>query len=106
MGFFKRLRLKRAKHKTSKSEGHNGYYPVYNASNFLSPNLTKDYGQELPENVLRLIFQFVCPHSQDDSLSTSEESMTEDGCMLCDMRDLAHCATTCRKWYPIVQGVL
>jgi hypothetical protein len=32
--------------------------------------------------------------------------MTEDGCMLCDMRDLAHCAVVCKRWYLAARGVL
>ncbi|KAF4201958.1 hypothetical protein CNMCM8927_000872 [Aspergillus lentulus] len=32
--------------------------------------------------------------------------MTEDGCMLCDMRDLAHCAVVCKRWYLAAQSIL
>ncbi|KAJ5688793.1 hypothetical protein N7462_003185 [Penicillium macrosclerotiorum] len=51
----------------------------------------RDYTRKLPRPVLAYIFALVCPHTVDNSYETSEESMT-DGCMLCDMRDLAHCA--------------
>lgn len=105
MKFLKHLRLKsRSKnHKGSSFEVHsNGFN-----NRFVSPPppLSKDYGQELPPAVLRRIFSHVCPHTLDDSLQSSEESLTE-GCGLCDMRDLARCAQACRKWYPIVQQVL
>jgi hypothetical protein len=51
-----------------------------------------------PATVLDRIFSFVCPHSNDESYETCEQSATEDACMLCDLRDLAHCAAVSRKW--------
>lgn len=32
--------------------------------------------------------------------------MSTDGCMLCDMRDLAHCALVCKRWYTPAQSLL
>ncbi|KAK4172195.1 hypothetical protein QBC36DRAFT_79583 [Triangularia setosa] len=55
----------------------------------------------LPEGVLRGIFGFVCPHATDDSYETFEGSSfvgEEERCMLCDMRDLAHCVAVNRRW--------
>ncbi|KAK4227087.1 hypothetical protein QBC38DRAFT_206197 [Podospora fimiseda] len=52
----------------------------------------------LPAPVLERIFTFVCPHSKDESYETCEQSSVEDACMLCDLRDLAHCVAVCRKW--------
>lgn len=52
----------------------------------------------LPPHVLESIFAFVCPHATDKSYQTCEESGTEDACMLCDLRDLAHCVAVCKKW--------
>ncbi|OJJ44009.1 hypothetical protein ASPZODRAFT_72780 [Penicilliopsis zonata CBS 506.65] len=66
----------------------------------------RDLTKALPPTVLSKIFSFVCPHALDDSYDTSEESMTEDGCMLCDMRDLANCAQVCRRWRPEAQALL
>ncbi|KAE8149598.1 hypothetical protein BDV25DRAFT_156011 [Aspergillus avenaceus] len=66
----------------------------------------QDYTKKLPRRVLIHIFSFVCPHADDTSYNTSEESMTEDGCMLCDMRDLAHCALVCKRWSMDAQAVL
>ena len=60
----------------------------------------------LPVNVLKEIFASVCPHTRDESYSTSEDSMIEDGCMLCDMRDLAQCASVCRQWTETAQDLL
>lgn len=57
----------------------------------------RDYTRKLPRPVLAYIFVLVCPHCVDESYETSEESMT-DGCMLCDMRDLAHSAQVCKRW--------
>jgi hypothetical protein len=54
--------------------------------------------QSLPPHVLEKIFAFVCPHAVDDSYQTCEESGSEDACMLCDLRDLAHCVAVCKKW--------
>ncbi|KAK4159387.1 hypothetical protein QBC43DRAFT_130955 [Cladorrhinum sp. PSN259] len=52
----------------------------------------------LPAPVLKRIFTFVCPHSCDESYETCEQSSVEAACMLCDLRDLAHCVAVCRKW--------
>ena len=53
---------------------------------------------DLPAPVLGRIFAFVCPHSRDESYDTCEESAIEDTCMLCDLRDLAHCVAVCKRW--------
>lgn len=71
----------------------------------LPPNAVHLFKQ-LPNPVLARILSFVCPHAADSSYDTSEESMTEDGCMLCDMRDLAHCAVVCRRWYSVARSLL
>lgn len=65
-----------------------------------------DYTQRLPDKVLANIFSYVCPHSQDTSYETCEDSQIGDGCMLCDLRDLAKSAQTCRKWYATAQSML
>ncbi|KAL2865069.1 F-box domain protein [Aspergillus lucknowensis] len=70
------------------------------------PGYAIDLTKQLPRPVLARIFTFVCPHAVNNTYDTSEESMTEDGCMLCDMRDLAHCALVSRRWYPVAQPLL
>lgn len=70
------------------------------------PSPLGDLTRRLPDPVLARIFAFVCPHAVDASYDTSEESMTEDGCMLCDMRDLAHCTLVSRRWYPVARSLL
>lgn len=70
------------------------------------PVVRRDVAKNLPPRVLARIFAFVCPHAADNSYASSEESMTEDGCMLCDMRDLAHCALVCKLWRLEAQALL
>lgn len=53
---------------------------------------------QLPGALLERIFSFVCPHTQDETYESCEQSAVEDTCMLCDLRDLAHCAQVSRKW--------
>ncbi|PNY26074.1 Uncharacterized protein TCAP_03989 [Tolypocladium capitatum] len=61
---------------------------------------------QVPPAVLRRIFAFVCPHSQDESYETCEESANDVGCMLCDLRDLSHCAQVSRSWRASAMVVL
>lgn len=51
--------------------------------------------------ILSRIFAFVCPHTQDESYETCEESAMEDACMLCDLRDLAHAGMTQKSWRAV-----
>ncbi|KAK3685537.1 hypothetical protein B0T22DRAFT_221162 [Podospora appendiculata] len=52
----------------------------------------------LPPAILERIFAFVCPHTLDESYETCEQSAIEDACMLCDLRDLAHCVAVSKRW--------
>ena len=61
---------------------------------------------QLPPAVLQRIFAFVCPHSRDESYETCEESANDVGCMLCDLRDLSHCAQVSRSWRASAMVVL
>ncbi|KAL4995426.1 hypothetical protein BDV10DRAFT_132775 [Aspergillus recurvatus] len=105
MGFLSRLRGR------SKSQSRAGNAVSYDHLRMNRdipplPSHLGDITKRLPPPVLARIFSFVCPHAVDNSYDTSEESMTEDGCMLCDMRDLAHCALVSRRWYPIARSLL
>ncbi|KAH8430765.1 F-box domain protein [Aspergillus melleus] len=102
MGFLSRLR------KRSKSLGRAGksnavsydHLRTHDPLPRVPVNITGgDHTKKLPPQVLARIFVHVCPHANDGSYESSEESMTEDGCMLCDMRDLAHCALVCKRWF-------
>ncbi|KAL2122371.1 hypothetical protein VTJ04DRAFT_2826 [Mycothermus thermophilus] len=53
---------------------------------------------QFPSAIYERIFAFVCPHTRDESYATCEQSSVEDTCMLCDLRDLAHCVAVCRRW--------
>ncbi|KAI7553347.1 hypothetical protein KC331_g1291 [Hortaea werneckii] len=66
----------------------------------------RDQTQRLPDNILESIFEYTCPHTLDHTYEPSERSQIGDGCMLCDLRDLASCAQVCRKWYAIAQRQL
>ncbi|CAD6500304.1 BgTH12-07484 [Blumeria graminis f. sp. triticale] len=61
---------------------------------------------QLPQQVLERIFSFVCPHTQDETYESCESSAHSEACMLCNLRDLAHCARACRKWEEAVHNVL
>lgn len=65
-----------------------------------------DVTARLPSGVWYRIFSYVCPHSEDESYESAEDSMVEDGCMLCDMRDLASCALVCRRWNNVARRML
>lgn len=98
MGFLSRLRKRSKSHSRA---GNAVSYEHLRTDREIVPPLPimgTDYTKRLPRRVLIRIFSFVCPHTEDNSYDTSEESMTEDGCMLCDMRDLAHCALVCKRW--------
>lgn len=99
MGFLKNLRSK------SRMKGERS--PP--SSPYRSPNYARggrDFTTRLPEKVLANIFSYVCPHTQDYTYESCESSQIGDGCMLCDLRDLAHCAQACRKWYAVGQQQL
>ncbi|KAG9250851.1 uncharacterized protein F5Z01DRAFT_628568 [Emericellopsis atlantica] len=53
---------------------------------------------DLPSRVLQRIFAFVCPHACDESYETCEDSASDAACMLCDLRDLAHCTRVSKSW--------
>lgn len=67
--------------------------PLYPPSQFSARLL-----DHLPPGVLERIFAFVCPHAHDETYETCEESANDRGCMLCDLRDLSHCARVSRTW--------
>ncbi|KAF2497172.1 F-box domain protein [Lophium mytilinum] len=98
MGFMKHFRSRSKLRDKDKDLHQQHFFPaVYTGPDRIS---------RLPEKVLRLIFQNVCPHSTDETCESSESSIVSDGCMLCDLRDLANCSKTRRQWYPIASGLL
>ena len=66
-----------------------------------------DWTAALPQNVMQMIFEYVCPHTMDESYVCNEDSPTEEmGCMLCNMRDLSHCVLVCKRWRKFAVPVL
>lgn len=96
MGFMKRFRRPKSPKNKDLRVRDAFVFPAYTGP---------DQTQRLPDTILRRIFEEVCPHSTDESFEPSEES-GHDGCMSCDMRDLAHCALTKRQWYGVAAGLL
>ncbi|WPH03732.1 Hypothetical protein R9X50_00661500 [Acrodontium crateriforme] len=97
MGLLKHLRSRSRLKDSPQSPPQYSYY---------SPNGSIDHVSRLPSKVLDNIFTYVCPHVQDQSYESSERSQIGDGCMLCDLRDLANCARVCRRWYTSAQQKL
>jgi len=101
MGFLRHIRS-RTKLKSSTAEaqvfGQYEHQAAYRSPSRPAP--------ELPAKVLNLLFSYICPHTEDEAYTTSEDSMIGDGCMLCDMRDLSHCASVCRSWARVAQDHL
>ncbi|KZL87861.1 f-box domain-containing protein, partial [Colletotrichum incanum] len=61
---------------------------------------------DLPDTVLQDIMRCVCPHAQDGTYETCESSAALDACALCHLRDLAHCARVCKRWYKLATDML
>lgn len=80
--------------------------PQYAAPPLPQNNYRGTAAAHLPASVLERIFGFVCPHALDDTYETAEETTTEGGCMLCDMRDLSRMALVSRRWNAAVVSVL
>jgi hypothetical protein len=101
MGFLDRLK------KGSKSKGqHSPEAAVYESRDKSYFELQRAPPVPLPPKVLRLIFQYVCPHTLDESYETLENSMPLDACALCDAGHLNNCALVCRKWSESAQKIL
>lgn len=73
----------------------------YFATSF-PPNPTR----QVPSDLLVELLSYVCPHAQDGSYVSCEDSMMDGGCMLCDMRDLASCARVDKQWSEAVTQLL
>jgi hypothetical protein len=97
MGFMKRFRRQKSPKKDARLRD-DFSYP---SAAYYGPDCT----QRLDDKILRRIFEEVCPHTTDESFDSSEDS-GNDGCMTCDMRDLAHCALAKRQWYGVAAGLL
>lgn len=71
-----------------------------------TPPVSGELFAKLPAPLLERIFSFVCSHTRDETYESCENSAVEDTCMLCDLRDLAHCAQASRRWRKLAGNVL
>lgn len=94
-------RIKDAVKKRKKQQSEQAVSQLIN--NSTSPS---DPTKRMSSRHLSIVLSCICPHTLDDSYKSSEECLTKDGCMLCDMRDLAHCALVNKKWYMAAQPLL
>jgi hypothetical protein len=101
---FKNFPVKKNKSKEKKADNL-GFGALRQVPPHLIPPYT-DFTLKLPLAILERIFRYICPHSQDDTYESCEQSAVEDACMLCDLRDLAHCAIACRRWRDIALYIL
>lgn len=101
MKFLKHIRSRsKVKDKDKHNARGNGYAPQYS----LTPG--KDPTARLPPAILQRIFIEVCPLTVDDTYDSSEESLVDYGCALCDVKELAQCALVSRKWWSVAQDLL
>ncbi|KAF2436870.1 hypothetical protein EJ08DRAFT_691183 [Tothia fuscella] len=103
MGLFKRMRSRPKLEHDEKTNGHGTNGHIYYPS---QPLPGRDFIQRLPAKIVQNIFEYVCPHVLDRSYDISENSQVGESCMLCDLRDLAHCAGVRRDWYQLAQELL
>ena len=105
MKFLSHMRSKsKLKNNGNEAQIYNHQVPEYKTTHRRGgPNPTA----KIPVKLLSQILSYVCPHTQDDTYTTCEDSMLDGGgCMLCEMRDLAHCALVSRQWADAVQTCL
>jgi hypothetical protein len=101
MGFLRNIRSRsKLKHTKAEAQVYGSQAPQQQYHNNGRPM------PQLPDRVLKLLFSYVCPHIEDETYSTSEDSMIGDGCCLCEMRDLSCCASVNRSWAGIAQALL
>lgn len=117
MNFFKRLivliRSQKSRRRRSRASSASNptattttYSSNYNASSISihNGNSRQDSAAaRAPPEVLLNIFSFICPHALDHSHKSAENSITESGCMLCGMRDLARVSLVCKEWHQVAQ---
>ncbi|RDW71475.1 hypothetical protein BP6252_08038 [Coleophoma cylindrospora] len=104
MKWFKRKKAKKALQQAQRQDE---YAPTRTLAPYQTPQRSSaSYWEKLPPKVVERIFSFVCPHTQDESYESCEQSALEDACMLCDLRDLSHCAQVSRKWRKLAANVM
>ena len=96
--------LKHIRSKSKVKDKDDGQARAY-ASQY-SPHSGRDATARLPHAILQMIFAEVCPFTLDNTYDSSEESLVDYGCALCDLKDLAQCALTSRRWWNAAQDLL
>ena len=106
MGFLKHIRSRSKIHQQQQDDEPKA--AIYDSPGVsVRGSLDHDPTVALPDAVLARIFALVCPHAQDGSYDSSEETgATGDGCMLCNLLSLSNCAKVNRKWAGVAQGIL
>lgn len=97
--------FKKKKSKNNVSRGTIEDFQIY-AQYACAPPVSRRTLAKLPDSILERIFAFVCPHAQDETYESCEDSGVEDTCMLCDLRDLSHCAQVSKRWRAAAVNVL
>lgn len=117
--FFKRLLVMLKPQKSRQRHGHsqsvpNTLAPPAYSSNYAASSTSLYYNRggamkqtsiagRPPPEVLLAIFSYICPHALDYTYESAEDSVTETGCMLCNMRDLARVGLVCKEWHRAAQ---
>ncbi|KAG9240911.1 hypothetical protein BJ878DRAFT_429253 [Calycina marina] len=98
------------KRKVKNSQGSQDVSSTQNPPTFVprvsDPRLLAQLLSQVPEATWQRIFRYVCPHAGDDTYKSNEQSAQDDCCMLCDLRDLAHCAQVSRKWNKLATKIM
>ncbi|KAI9712582.1 MAG: hypothetical protein M1828_001683 [Chrysothrix sp. TS-e1954] len=87
MGILKYFRSKRSKPKAQQEL--QPYPRRYNG---------RDHTSKLPLILLYRVFTFVCPHAEDDSYQSHEESLGRTSCPSCDLKNLVCCSLVNHTW--------
>lgn len=98
--------MKWFKKKNKKARSQEDLNPTRSFPQYGTPPVSSQTLARLPAPILERIFAFVCPHARDETYESCEDSAAEDTCMLCDLRDLSHCAQVSRKWRAAAVNVL
>jgi F-box-like len=100
MKFLKHIRSKSKVKDKDSGQSQQGYGAHF------TPRYGRDATARLPPAVLQRIFIEVCPLTVDDTYDSSEESLVDYGCALCDLKDLAQCALVSKRWWNAAQDLL
>jgi F-box-like len=101
MKFLKHIRSKSKVKDKDHGQSHQGGYGAQ-----FSARYGRDATARLPPAILQKIFIEVCPLAVDNTYDSSEESLVDYGCALCDLKDLAQCVLVSKRWWSVAQDLL